>query len=409
MRIAFITSEYPTEKTPHGGLAAYLKKTSYFLASKGHEAYIILLSNRNYYWKDNEVHIYEIDATIKFSNWINDVPLLRILCQFLVGILVDRRLFLGFSVIDKSTPFDIVQIPILPYGEVLGLYILRKFNRAPVVCRLSCFPPAYFAHLKQRKIIDCLNHMFTIYKLNKSAAVFSPCKSTSELTYRKTKVEIETIYTVVEPGNIVLDYTVYDKSGVELEYILYFNQFDPIKGIDVIADAVGSILDRYNHISFVFIGQDNGVGLDQIGHTTWQSYIKSKCDISVLERLYFFSPLNRSQLFPFIMNAKAVLIPSKLDNYPNACLEALFLETPVIGTYESSLEEMIIDGRTGFLAENSDPESLKKAIHKLLSLSPEELKLMKNYIRQNMKKVVAEDRIGRLLEFYQSVVDKHNH
>jgi predicted membrane GTPase involved in stress response len=34
-------------------------------------------------------------------------------------------------------------------------------------------------------------------------------------------------------------------------------------------------------------------------------------------------------------------MPSRVDNYPNACLEALSLGVPVIGTYDSSLDEMI--------------------------------------------------------------------
>jgi glycosyltransferase involved in cell wall biosynthesis len=46
-----------------------------------------------------------------------------------------------------------------------------------------------------------------------------------------------------------------------------------------------------------------------------------------------------------------VVTPSRVDNCPNTCLEAQALGKIVIGTRQSSLEELVDHGVTGFLAE----------------------------------------------------------
>jgi glycosyltransferase involved in cell wall biosynthesis len=53
-----------------------------------------------------------------------------------------------------------------------------------------------------------------------------------------------------------------------------------------------------------------------------------------------------------------VVLPSLIDNLPNACLEAMALGKPVVGTRGASFEEMIRDGETGFLVPAGDAEAL---------------------------------------------------
>ena len=97
-------------------------------------------------------------------------------------------------------------------------------------------------------------------------------------------------------------------------------------------------------------------------------------------------------------------MPSRIDNYPNACLEALLNGVPVIGTFDSSLDEMIVDGETGFLAKNDDPSSLCDAIMRLLSLSPWQRKEMQERILKSVEAINAEDRVGQLIAYYRETI-----
>ena len=116
--------------------------------------------------------------------------------------------------------------------------------------------------------------------------------------------------------------------------------------------------------------------------------------------------MQKTSLYPIIAHAMGVLMPSRVDNYPNACLEALSLGVPVVGTYNSSLDEMIIDGKTGFLAQNSDPESLILAIDQLLSLAPDQRVQMRMEIDKFVQASLAEDRVGQLLKFYRKTIEQ---
>ncbi len=66
-------------------------------------------------------------------------------------------------------------------------------------------------------------------------------------------------------------------------------------------------------------------------------------------RLVLIDNLPHRQLYPIIAAARLVVLPSLVDNLPNACLEAMGLGTAVIGTTGASFEELITDGVNGFL------------------------------------------------------------
>jgi len=97
-----------------------------------------------------------------------------------------------------------------------------------------------------------------------------------------------------------------------------------------------------------------------------------------------------------------------VDNYPNACLEAQALGVPVVGTYGSSLDEMIVDGETGLLADNGDPKAIAHAIERLLAQSTEEARAMRERCLKATEAARVEDRIGQLVSLYQRAQQQFN-
>lgn len=62
--------------------------------------------------------------------------------------------------------------------------------------------------------------------------------------------------------------------------------------------------------------------------------------------------------------------PSRADNLPNTVLEALSAGTPCTGFRVGGVPDMIVDGKTGYLAEPFDTTDLAHAIHKVLTPPP---------------------------------------
>ena len=77
----------------------------------------------------------------------------------------------------------------------------------------------------------------------------------------------------------------------------------------------------------------------------------------------------------------------------------------MIGTYDSSLDEMIVDGKTGFLAKNADIESIKKAIKNFLNMNSEQREVMRQKIISHIEAIKCEDRVGQLTEFYKEAIN----
>lgn len=86
----------------------------------------------------------------------------------------------------------------------------------------------------------------------------------------------------------------------------------------------------------------------------------------------FAGALTHTQLVPYYASAWALLAPSKVlsngrrDGIPNVVVEAMAAGLPCVGTRAAGLEEAVVEGRTGRLANPGDPDSLADAIEPLL-------------------------------------------
>lgn len=63
-----------------------------------------------------------------------------------------------------------------------------------------------------------------------------------------------------------------------------------------------------------------------------------------------------------LVAADLVVVPSRIDNYPNIALEAICCETPVVGFNSGGLGELVKDGVNGFLVEPFDVRELAERI-----------------------------------------------
>jgi len=184
-------------------------------------------------------------------------------------------------------------------------------------------------------------------------------------------------------------------------YLLFFGTLSRIKGVDLIAEIIESLLLDHEDLAFVFIGRDDGFpdGRKCI------DVIRARAHRTEA-RIVYLPALPKAKLLPFVASAAAVVMPSRADNYPNACLEAQALGVPVIGTQESSLDEMITDGITGFLAQNGDAASLRACIERCLSLSSAARAAMRTAILAAAKDLQAADPIAALVALYHKTLER---
>lgn len=78
----------------------------------------------------------------------------------------------------------------------------------------------------------------------------------------------------------------------------------------------------------------------------------------------------------YIMNSRALILPSFAEGLPVVIMEALALERPVISTYIAGIPELVKPGVNGWLVPSGSVEALTEAMREVLQLPTEKLEQM---------------------------------
>jgi colanic acid/amylovoran biosynthesis glycosyltransferase len=115
-----------------------------------------------------------------------------------------------------------------------------------------------------------------------------------------------------------------------------------------------------------------GLRLDVIGGGPLQSGLRDAAErLGVCAR--FLGPLPQEQVLEHYRGASVYCLPCVVagsgdrDGLPTSVLEAMALGVPVVTTAVTGLPEAVIDGQTGLLVAQHDPEALAAAIERLLT------------------------------------------
>ena len=402
MHIGFLSPEYILPGQFYGGLATYIHKVAHALVLHDHRVTVFVLSNQDRAWSDGQVKIIEVK--------VEQTPLVK-----LPGKLVDlintwlpawnqisssRRLAHFVWKEHRVDPFDILQTSSY---EVPG-FTLRKNGRIPLICRISSYTPVLrSAYGRQRTPAEYISDWLEIRQVIDADAAFSPSRFSISIFERLEAFTPDLLRTPIDLIKIEPDVSCYEEVLSGIHYLLFFGTLTRMKGVDLIADAIPGILRSHPNIHFVFIGRDDGMpkGINMT------DLILSK-NRDQENHIHFIPSIPKAQLYAIIARAAAVLMPSRVDNYPNACLEAQMLGIPVIGSRDSSLDEMIEDGKTGFLVENGNSKALCDATIKLLDLDKGTYQAMQQANLALADSLGKEDLLNQLITYYKEVVQRFN-
>ncbi len=102
-----------------------------------------------------------------------------------------------------------------------------------------------------------------------------------------------------------------------------------------------------------------------------ESIAQSIQDAGLAGRMVLLGPLPRPQVIDLLKQADAVVLPSvqtpegKREGIPVALMEAMASAVPVISSRLSGIPELVVHGKTGFLAEPGDSDGLADYLQRL--------------------------------------------
>lgn len=168
-----------------------------------------------------------------------------------------------------------------------------------------------------------------------------------------------------------------DQTVWESGRIVYVGRLEARKGVLEWVDAAVQVAKEFPQTSFDFVGGDTPVGDSS---TSMCDLLVSRIPAEFRHRFRFHGTQPQEAVASYLSRAMAAVVPSRWENFPNTCVEAMRSGLPVIATRRGGMTEMIEDGTTGWLAEGSDLSSMRLGLHdalrRCLSARPEQRREM---------------------------------
>jgi colanic acid/amylovoran biosynthesis glycosyltransferase len=148
----------------------------------------------------------------------------------------------------------------------------------------------------------------------------------------------------------------------ETQTILHVARLVEVKGTQYLIRAFGALAQRHANTQLVIIG-------DGPLKNTLQALAQS---LGVGERVHFLGALPHAEVLAWMRKAAMLVLPSvrtpsgRVEGLGMVLLEAAAAGVPVIGSRIGGIPEGIIDGETGFLTPEREPEALARRMDDLL-------------------------------------------
>jgi len=144
--------------------------------------------------------------------------------------------------------------------------------------------------------------------------------------------------------------------------ICFVGRLEPRKGVIEWVEAAIRVARRNPAVHFDFVGAD-------IWHL--RDALVKQIGEELAPRFRFHGAKNKEEIGAYLGRACAGVVPSRWENFPNVCIEAMSSGLPVIATRFGGMVEMVEDGRTGWLAEDAGvaglADSLAAALERCLA------------------------------------------
>lgn len=395
LRIAFVAGDYPTESNFGSGVGTCFHSTARSLCQAGHAVEVFVPSDTTETIPHNEVTVQRVAFDKQRVEWYERLARWRlnhtIDCAFLSHSLrsaVLRR--------HREAPFDLVQGS--SGGAANFWWCVR--GGLPVTTFVAYHPAACRDSNKQKPTLDrrWLDWMEMLV-VRKAHGRFAPSKWAVDRFREQYNIELEWLSPPFLLEEIAPDESVLRERVGGDPYLLFVGRLVPLKGVDLLAEAMGALLPKYPDLRLVLVGSDHG---DDAGRSMW-SYFEERCGAH-LSRVLHLDALRHAQLYPLYANAAGVVIPSRVENMPNVLQEAMIHGRPVIGPTGVSFEELVVDGEQGVLFENGNATALTQAMEALWTMPQDVRVAMGARAREAMRRMSPAGTVPAYVAHYRRVI-----
>ena len=303
---------------------------------------------------------------------------------------VNHARYSGLSLLKYIYKNNIKSVLVFNYELSVVLIILRIIFRLKikVISRnISTFSAKmiqfYQLSLWDRYVVAPLIKYFyhrVDYLINQSNGMRDDITSIYSQLSNKTKVIFNPI-----PSQLIDYANQNDLSQIKKEnYLLCIGRLEKIKGFHHAIKAFAGIVDKYPYLRLKVVGKGSEEKrLKQIA-----------IDYSVSDKVDFEG--FKKEIIPYYLKARVTILPSLYEGYPNVLIESISMNTPVIAfDCPSGPNEIIIDGRNGYLVKNQDVDDLRK---KMLNFPYDK------FVYKDLVESIKKNHIQKVFKQYEDLI-----
>ena len=350
MRFAFVTTEFPTTRPTSGGLSSYVARMSRLLAEAGHEVEVFVSAPGAAKTLRVDKCLVHHVPSVTGAVWRRMTGVLRNSGFEHLGM---KRAWLAQAgamarAVERAharAAFDVVHSA---DHQGIGRLIARRPGRLLLV-RCSAAMDLYMASDGRHDRSAQAQVALEAQTVRRAYLAIAP----SAFTARHTSARLGRPVEVLRPPASLEVTPAPAPDWLPPRYLLHFaGHLMRRKGTLLIAEALQTALQDEPGLTMIWVGRmDFGALHDLLAPLGDRA--------AQVIALY---PQGKPALYALIRGAACVVLPSLVDNLPNTVIESLMLGVPVIGSLNSSIEELVEPGKTGILIENGSVQALSRAM-----------------------------------------------
>jgi len=384
MNITLVTTIFPPDI---GGPATYAYEVQKRLGEKGHQVKVVTWSDK----AEASPNVYVLPEGRR------DV---RFITSFL------RYLSLFITILKVSKGSDVIYVQNPAYVGLVSLLAARLL-RKPIVLRFpgdKAWEKAFDGGKTQKRMEDFLaspeggtyiNFLLCLQRFifHRVEKIIAPSEFMKEML---------TDYYQVDPQKVTVIYhsvalEEYEDSSLKpqqfgLPTVITIGRLVRHKMIDQILRVIAELAGQYPSLNLLIVGDGpERENLERLASV-----------LGIEARVKFIGNVAQKEVMTLIKSADIFVLNSIWEGLSHVAIEAMASRIPVVGTNIKGLNEVIDDGKSGFLVTPDSNEELKDKIIQLL----EDDNLTKNLINNAYRKVKLEFTWERNLNFLERELEE---
>jgi glycosyltransferase involved in cell wall biosynthesis len=378
MHICFITSEFPKEGFPHGGVGTFVSTLGKSLVEKGIQVSVIGLNyiNKEETEKINGINVYRVIAKKqKGLQWYFNAKA------------ISRKI----KEVHAKNPIDIVET------AELGLAFMPKIKNIKYIIRLHG-GHHFFAEGEKRGI-----NWWKGYQEKRSFKKADAFIGVSNYVKNHTSNYLSYHNKTVEVINLPISFEKFlpeNNLKFEENTIVFAGTVCEKKGVRQLIQAFQLVKKEYDDCKLYFYGRD---WLFPDGKL-YTAYLKEEFNQIELENVIFKGVVSHDELPKIYQNAQVCVFPSHIETQGLVAPEAMAMEKMVIFSETGPGIETIIPNETGLLCNPHDPKDIAEKIKWVFNNPEESIKIGKQAREFALNKFNIQQIVEKNIKFYHQII-----